>query len=327
MNTIKQIGHIAVGTRFRILTDRLMQDAGKIYKSLDIDFEPRWFTVFYLLNQEPPMTITELSEKLGYSQPAVTQIVNSLLAKQLICPVKKGTDSRKKIVTVTDKGKELLLKLIPVWQDIENAVKELLDATGYDILHIIGKLESELDNKNIYSRVMEKRKDRQLGEVEIIEFEPKFKKDFRELNYEWLKKYFEIEAKDKLMLNNPEREIMNKGGFILFAKHKGRISGTVAVIKHDKKTYELAKMAVTENAQGKQIGKRLALEAIQRARKLNCSVIFLESNSSLLPALNLYKKIGFIEVPMRPDSDYKRATLRMELNLKKSSKQFQPTKT
>ena len=64
MSIIKNLGYIAVGTRFRILTDRLMQDADKIYKTLGLEFEPRWFTVFYLINQKSPITITEISEQL-----------------------------------------------------------------------------------------------------------------------------------------------------------------------------------------------------------------------------------------------------------------------
>ncbi|HMS34409.1 MAG TPA: helix-turn-helix domain-containing GNAT family N-acetyltransferase [Ignavibacteria bacterium] len=317
MNIIKQLGHIAVGTRFRILTDRLMQDADKVYKSLGLEFEPRWFTVFYLINQQKQITISELAGQLGYSQPAVTQIVNSLIQKKIVKSIKGKDDSRKRVITITPKGEDLLLKLIPVWQDIENAVKELLSSTGYDVLHILGKLESELDSKSIHARVMEKVKNRQRSEVVIKDFDPKQKKIFRDLNYEWISKYFKIEDKDRKLLENPGREIIKKGGFILFAEYENEIAGTVALIRHSDKEYELAKMAVTEKAQGKQIGKKIALAAIERIKSLNAETLFLETNSSLLPAMNLYKNLGFQEVEMKRKSEYERATLRMELDLKK----------
>ncbi|MBP9190937.1 MAG: MarR family transcriptional regulator [Ignavibacteria bacterium] len=323
MDIIKQLGHIAIGTRFRILTDRLMQDADKVYKSLNIEFEPRWFTVFYLINQKSPVTITELTEQLGYSQPAVTQIANSLIKRKLIKAVKSKEDSRKKIITITEKGQELLLKLIPVWQDIENAVKELLNATGYDILFVLSKLESELDKKDIYTRVLENVKNRQISEVKILDYTPEFKKYFRDMNYEWLTKYFKIEKKDEEMLENPEKEILSKGGFILFAEFNNEIKGTVAVIKHENGEYELAKMAVTTDSQGKQIGKKLAIEAIKKAINNNASKIFLETNSTLLPALNLYLKLGFKETEMKSNSGYERSTIRMELDLKKAESLFQ----
>lgn len=315
MSLIKQLGYIAIGTRFRVLTDRLMQDADKIYKSLDLEFEPRWFTVFYLISRNSPITITEITEELGYSQPAVTQIANSLIKKKLIKSVKSKSDSRKKFITLTEKGNDLIEKLTPVWKDIENAVKELLDSTGYDILFILSKLESELDTKDIYNRVMEKIKLRQIGNINIIDYKPVYKKQFRDLNYEWLNKYFTIETKDKEILENPEKEILNKGGYILFAEYDNKITGTVAIIKHSDKEFELAKMAVTESARGKQIGKKLAVEAIARVKSLNADKLFLETNSTLVPALNLYTSLGFNEVEMKERSDYKRATLRMELNL------------
>ena len=320
MNIISQLGYIAIGTRFRILTDRLMQDADKVYKSLEIDFEPRLFTVFYLINQKKQITTTELAEQLGYSQPAITQIINSLIKKKIIKAVKSRDDSRKKVITIAPKGEEMLLKLIPVWQEIENTVKELFSSTGYDILLVLSKIESELDKKSIHNRVMDRIKVKQRSEVKILDYRSELKSNFRDLNYDWIKKYFTVEKKDKNILENPEKEIINKGGFILFAEIEDEIAGTVALIKHNENEFELAKMAVAGKFQGKQIGKSLAIAAIERAKSLNASVLFLETNSTLIPALNLYDKLGFNQVEMKKQSDYSRATLRMELDLKNTNK-------
>lgn len=317
MSIINQLGYIAIGTRFRMITERLMQDADKIYKSMDLDFEPRLFIVFYLINQRKQITTTELAEQLGYSQPAITQIVNILLKKKIIRSVKSKNDSRKKVITIAPKGDEMLLKLIPIWQEIENSAKDLFSATGYDILLVLDKIESELAKKTIYNRVIDKIKENQRCEVTIREYDPAHKELFRDLNYEWLNKYFVIEEKDKLILGNPEEEILGKGGYIFFAEYENEIAGTVALIKHGENEFELSKMAVTEKFQGKQIGKSLGLAAIEKVRSLNADVLFLETNSTLIPALSLYKKLGFNQVEMKEKSDYKRATLRMELDLKK----------
>ena len=66
-----------------------------------------------------------------------------------------------------------------------------------------------------------------------------------------------VEKTDLPMLNNPKKNIIDKGGYILFAKYKNKIVGTAALIFSEKGNYELAKMAVTEGYQGKQIGKKL----------------------------------------------------------------------
>ncbi|MBK8983823.1 MAG: MarR family transcriptional regulator [Ignavibacteria bacterium] len=327
MNTIKQLGYIAMGTRLRMLTDKFITDADKIYNSLDVDFEPRLFTVFYLINQKKSITITELAEQLGYTQPAVTQIANVLISKKLINSVKEKKDSRKKILTITKKGEDLLLELIPVWQDIENSVKELINETGYDVLFVLSKLESELEKKDIFTRVMEKTKKRQIEEVKIFEYssdspgdalyKKELNKNFRDLNYEWIKKYFKVEKEDKKQLENPGKEIIEKGGIIFFAEYKDMIAGTAALLKKEDNSYELAKMAVRDEVQGKQIGKKLGFAVIDKVKQLKCDKLYLETNASLTPAINLYKSIGFEEVEMKDPSKYERATFRMNYNFKK----------
>ncbi|HAY34570.1 MAG TPA: helix-turn-helix domain-containing GNAT family N-acetyltransferase [Ignavibacteria bacterium] len=327
MNTIKQLGNIAIGTRLRMLTDKFISDADKIYKTLDVDFEPRLFTVFYLINQKKSITITELAEQLGYTQPAVTQIANTLISKKLISAVKEKKDSRKKILTITKKGDELLLELIPVWQDIENSVKELIHETGYDVLFVLSKLESVLEKKDIFTRVMEKTKKRQIAEVRIFEYsnnspgDARFKKEldknFRDINYEWIKKYFKVEKEDRKQLENPGKEIIENGGVIFFAEYKDMIAGTAALLKKENNSYELAKMAVRDEVQGKQIGKKLGIAVIEKAKRLKCNNLYLETNATLTPAINLYKSIGFEEAEMKDPSKYERATFRMNYNFNK----------
>lgn len=82
--------------------------------------------------------------------------------------------------------------------------------------------------------------------------------------------------------------------------------------------FELAKMAVTENMQGKQIGYKVGLEIIAIAKQNKAQKIILETNSSLKPALHLYEKLGFVYVPLTQEQKdrYKRADVMMELVLK-----------
>lgn len=315
MDLIKQLGYLSLGTRFRILTDKLLQDVDKVYKNLDVDFEPRWFTVFYLVHNKGSISVTEIANHLGYTQPAITQILNILIDKGLIKSVKEKEDSRKKVITVTPKGKELFKKLEPVWQIIERSVRELFLSTGYDILSVIGKIEAEIEKKDIYSRVSEAIKEKQQDGLKIVNYQPEYKNDFRDLNYHWIKKYFKIEEPDRKVLENPEQEILAKGGYIFFADYNDDIVGTAALIKHLDGTYELAKMAVKEEVQGRQIGIKLAQKIIEKAVEENADELFLESNTSLIAATNLYRKLGFEEIEQKEPSKYERSTIRMNLKL------------
>ncbi len=155
------------------------------------------------------------------------------------------------------------------------------------------------------------------SDFEIIEYKPEYKIKYRDLNYEWLNKYFEIESSDETLLSDPEKEIIDKNGFIFFALFKGEAIGTCTLIKHDDKTFELSKMCVTEQYQRKGAGEKLLNEAISKAYKLGIEKIFLSTNKKLTAAFNLYRKKGFkiANNPFVLNSPYKRESISMCFNL------------
>lgn len=155
-----------------------------------------------------------------------------------------------------------------------------------------------------------------MNNLTFIPFHPKYAKTFKKLNLEWIKKYFEVEEKDIELLENCEDNIINKGGYIFFAKIDDTIVGCVAYIKIEENVYELGKMAVDQNYQGKQIGQGLLTYAINFAKEKNWKQILLYSSVRLKNALHIYKKVGFIEIPIEPDVVYKRSSIKMELHLK-----------
>jgi GNAT superfamily N-acetyltransferase len=154
-------------------------------------------------------------------------------------------------------------------------------------------------------------------DFEIVEYKPEYKIKYRELNYEWLSKYFEIESSDEKILSNPQTEIIEKNGFIFFALYHGEVIGTCTLIKHDDKTYELSKMCVTEHYQRKGAGEKLLNEAISKTYKLGIEKIILSTNRKLTAAFNLYRKKGFkiMSNPFPISSHYKRESIAMCFNL------------
>ena len=151
--------------------------------------------------------------------------------------------------------------------------------------------------------------------VSIIDFNDKYTNDFTQLNFEWLEKYFYIEEYDKKVLLNPQKYIINGGGHIMFALIDGKVVGTVALIKRDKDVFELSKMAVTEEYQGLRIGQKLMYACIDFAGKTGAKRLFLDSNTKLTPAITLYNKVGFREIPVPKDTPYERCNISMELFL------------
>jgi len=151
----------------------------------------------------------------------------------------------------------------------------------------------------------------------IIEYRPEYKEKYKELNYEWLEKYFEIEPSDEKILSDPEKEIIDKNGFIFFALFKEEVIGTCTLVKHDDTNYELSKMCVVEKYQGKGAGKKLIEKAISKALSIGVKRIFLYTSKKLTPAINLYTKKGFkiISKSTILNSSYKRDSIYMFYDL------------
>ncbi|RKS14189.1 GNAT family N-acetyltransferase [Flavobacterium sp. 120] len=147
--------------------------------------------------------------------------------------------------------------------------------------------------------------------VEIIPFSTALKEPIKTLNLEWLKKYFKVEPKDEIVLSDPQGQIIDKGGMIFYAKYNDAIVGTVSLMKIDSTTYELSKMAVTDGVQGLGVGKKLMLHCLAVAEAKGIEKLILYSNRRLLPAIHLYEKFGFVEVPLE-GGVYERADIKME---------------
>ena len=151
--------------------------------------------------------------------------------------------------------------------------------------------------------------------IEIVEFDGTFADDFARLNYEWIEKFFAVETHDRDILDNPRESVIDPGGQIFMAIVSGLAAGTVALIPSGDGVLELTRMAVSPEFQGMGIANHLMQRSIEFATANGSRLVFLESHRSLQPALALYRKFGFIEVPTDPNSEYARADIRMELVL------------
>ncbi|WP_378188442.1 GNAT family N-acetyltransferase [Aquimarina sp. W85] len=109
--------------------------------------------------------------------------------------------------------------------------------------------------------------------------------------------------------------IINKGGFIFFAKIDDQIVGTFALIKMCNKVYELGKMAVSPNFRGQQIGQQLMMHCLIFAKEKGWNKLTLYFSTKLKNALHIYKKFGFNEIPLENNTPYLRSDIKMELIL------------
>ena len=73
----EKTGKMALGSRLRILSDRITEESMSIYDLYDVGLKPKWFPVFYTLTSSDPQAVTDLAREIGHSHPSV---VRTLLA-------------------------------------------------------------------------------------------------------------------------------------------------------------------------------------------------------------------------------------------------------
>lgn len=314
MDFFNKVGKYALGSRLRLMTTTITDDASKIYELYGVDFVPKWFPVFFVLTEKRKITITEIANEIGHSQPSVSKIVQEMITAGLVDENTQILDKRRNIVTLTEKGM-LISKVIETQcKDVEAAVEDLIKESNHNLWAALDEWEFLLEQKSLFKRVTDQKKIRESKLVQIVPYEEKYQNAFKSLNEEWISTYFQMEEADYKALDNPSNYILDKGGKIFVALYENEAVGVCALIKLEDPEYdfELAKMAVSPAIQGKNIGWLLAQAVINAAEDLGASKIYLESNTILKPAINLYHKLGFKKIVGRP-TPYKRSNIQMEL--------------
>ncbi|SKB40470.1 Acetyltransferase (GNAT) domain-containing protein [Salegentibacter holothuriorum] len=151
--------------------------------------------------------------------------------------------------------------------------------------------------------------------MEIISYESVYADDFKDLNIAWLEKYFWVEPHDEEVLGNLNKYIIEPGGNIFFVRNDKKIIGCVALMKMEESVFELTKMAISPEHQGKKLGQKLMEHSINFAKKQAWDHLIIFSNRKLENAIYIYKKYGFREIPIGENNPYSRGDIKMRLNL------------
>lgn len=146
--------------------------------------------------------------------------------------------------------------------------------------------------------------------VEIIEYDRKYKDEYINLNMRWLLEYDLLEDKDEIIIQNVEREILDKNGKVYLLRKNEKIIGTVGLKPSSHDTVEILKLAVDSDFKGLGLGSKLMGKAIKESYELGYKNIVLYTNSKLKAAIGLYEKLGFKKVDL-DDSHYEEVDIKM----------------
>ncbi|MFQ9516472.1 MAG: GNAT family N-acetyltransferase [Eubacterium sp.] len=160
--------------------------------------------------------------------------------------------------------------------------------------------------------------------MEIIPYQRKYEKDFIQLNTAWIERYFTMEEDDLKVLNHVE-DFINSGSMIFFALEDNQVLATCMVMPLNDNVWELCKLAAKGQYTGKGAGSAVMKACMDYAITHGATKLTFISNRKLKPALHIYEKMGFREVPLTNDyQDYERADIQFELIVEEDS--AMPTK-
>jgi DNA-binding MarR family transcriptional regulator len=151
MNAIDDSGILAIAARLQRLSDLLRKDGFLIFKINGVDFEPKWFPLIYSLSRKPVMSVVELATEIGYSHPSTITLLKELQEKKLIISKKDKSDERKRMLQLSEKGKQLIEKMKPVWKIIAAATRELTN-TKNNLMKAIEETEARFIEKSLLQR-------------------------------------------------------------------------------------------------------------------------------------------------------------------------------
>ncbi len=258
-----------------------------------------------------PMTVGQLVEAVGTSQPGITRGAGQLMRMGLIETV-RGPDQRQKTLRLTRKGEAAMARIkLQIWPRLDQAVKSITDGLSGGFLDQVAAIETALAAKPLELRAAET----SIPGLRIRDYRPEFQRDFHDINAEWISAMFKVEAIDRDVLEDPQSHILSGGGAILFVEApRLGIVGTCAIRKTGAKSAELTKMGVRAAARGLKAGEFLLAAAINRARKMKIDEFYLLTNSKCESAIHLYEKLGFThdaQIMAKYGARYKRCDVAM----------------
>jgi ribosomal protein S18 acetylase RimI-like enzyme/DNA-binding MarR family transcriptional regulator len=315
---MEQFGILAFGSRLKRLSDYLFAEVQQIYERRRIPISSTYFPILRLLQSQGELSVVEIADQLGISHPAVSKQVTKMQGDGLLTKKGDARDQRRSFLCLSEKGKTTMAMVEPVLVAIRTTLEELTESGSLPFMKAFDGVEARIFRGGFADAVLHSLA---ISAFQVVPFDDADRDHFKTLNLEWLEGHFpgRITDHDLSILQEPEQQILDKGGAIWFARPAGDtakpVIGTVALRPVSEEEYEIIKLAVTPSYQRQGVATLLLDTAIECARQRGASLVSLETASSLEAATRLYERLGFSLQPSPRKSSVDRADMYMVLPL------------
>ena len=152
-DVVKELGLLALGTRLKRIGERLQAQTQAVLEASGVGTPASHFPLLAALDQLGPMSVGEIAEALGVSQPGVTRQVSNLQSEGLVQAQPAPGDLRSRTIELTKTGKQLMSRAKRShWPAIEAAVADACAKDGPSLLKLLASLEQALATETLSER-------------------------------------------------------------------------------------------------------------------------------------------------------------------------------
>ena len=151
---VRDLGYLTLGSRLKRLGERLQSNTQRILDEHGLDVQAAQTVFLNAIERSGSLTVGELAESVGVSQPGATRTVGDLEDAGYVEIVQSSGDQRRKSVTLTLNGRRLVEHgRSKVWPLVERAVRDVCEELRGPLLTQLAAIEDALTDKPLNQRI------------------------------------------------------------------------------------------------------------------------------------------------------------------------------
>ncbi len=152
-DVVKQLGYLTLGSRLKRIGERLQAQAEDLLRESGSSLSAAYFPLLAALDRLGQLSVGELSQALGVSQPGVTRMLERLESDELVSSESSASDRRVRQIALSRAGRQLVSRVKrQAWPRIESAVADACQSLSGPLLTQLAGLEEALAKDTLSSR-------------------------------------------------------------------------------------------------------------------------------------------------------------------------------
>jgi DNA-binding MarR family transcriptional regulator len=153
-DVVKELGHLSLGTRLKRIGETLQAQTQAVLAAHGFEQPAAYFPLLAALDRLGPLSVGELSQAIGVSQPVITRSLRGLEDDGLVGSETSEEDRRVRRIALSRKGRGLVQRSQrEAWPAIEAAVGQACVGLSGDLLTQLAALEDALAEAPLLERI------------------------------------------------------------------------------------------------------------------------------------------------------------------------------